>query len=489
MAREQTAGPRSGEEGEPAMARVLIIDSDEPFRAKLTKSVRQRGFETCDCATMPQAMRRLETEAWDVVLLADNLSQGDIISNLGRITNCGSAPEVVVMAGQGSQDLAEQAIRAGAWNYFTKPPSLHRLAVVIERIAGYRSAAPLTRTVALKRGEIIGNSKPLQAALDQVAQAAISEANVLITGETGTGKELFARAVHENSPRSDRAFVVVDCAALPSTLAESVLFGHEKGAFTSADAKAEGLVRQAHGGTLFLDEVGELPMSVQKVFLRVIETRRYRAVGATREDISDFRLVAATNRDLEAMVAKDRFRSDLLFRLQGFSLLLPPLKIIADDINELTCNYIGSICHRLSLPRKGFSPDFLEALMQYHWPGNVRELFHAIDQAVSMAGNEAILYPRHLPTHIRAQMARAGVEHRHAHKDEPPKQARYKADQELPDIRQGRAEALAHFEKQYLKELLHRTGGNMRKACTISGLSRARIYALMKHYDLSRPSA
>ena len=470
------------------MARVLIIDSDEPFRDKLTVSIRQRGFEVVGCGKMADALRNLETEAWDVVLLADNLSQQDLIANISRIGSSGSGPEVVVMAGRGDQDLAEQAIRAGAWNYFTKPPGLHRLAMVIERIAGYRQVAPLTKTVALKRGEIVGNSKPLQAALDQVAQAAISEANVLITGETGTGKELFARAVHENSTRNERSFVVVDCAALPSTLAESVLFGHEKGAFTSADARAEGLVRQAHLGTLFLDEVGELPMSVQKVFLRVIETRRFRRVGATREDTSDFRLVAATNRDLEKMVGKDRFRSDLLFRLQGFRLELPPLRVIIDDINELTCNYIGKLCHQLRLPRKGFSPDFLEALMQYPWPGNVREFFHAIEQAVAMAGNEAILFPRHLPTHIRAQMARAGVEPER----KPAASTRttgYRDVTDLPDIRKGRSEALAAFEKQYLKEVMRRTGGNIRQACRMAGLSRARLYALMKQYDLGRPSA
>lgn len=470
------------------MARVLIVDSDDAFRRDMEADLGRRGFDAHGCATRSEAVRHLELKPCDVVLLADDLPEGDMLANLTRLVRCESAPEVVVLSGSNDQDLAEQSIRAGAWNFFTKPPSLQLLSIVIERIEKQRRTKRPARAVALKRGAIIGSSKALQSALNQVAQASGGRANVLITGETGTGKELFARAVHENSPRSKRPFVIVDCAALPSSLAESILFGHEKGAFTSADARSEGLIAQAHSGTLFLDEVGELPMGVQKVFLRVLEARCYRPVGSTREHLSDFRLVAATNRNLEDMARREEFRSDLLFRLQGFSLELPPLRLITDDINELTCHYIGRLCSSLGIPRKGFSPDFLECLMHYNWPGNTRELFHAIEQAVSMAEGEAILFPRHLPTYIRAFVARAEVGREHP--DEEAKDVRCPVPEGNPEemefIRDARARMLAAFETNYLSDLMRRTQRDMDKACRVSGLSRARLYALLKERGISR---
>ena len=247
------------------MARVLLMDNDAPSAAKLADALQRRGLRV-DCApTRTEGVRRTQLMDYDAILLADNLPDADVLTTLSLLRRGATPPEVVVLSQSRDQDLAEEAIRAGAWNFFAKPASVERLMVVIARIQGFRDSRQ-SRAVALKRKEIIGSAVPLQAALDQVAQAATSDANVLITGETGTGKELFARAVHENSRRHGQAFIVVDCAALPASLAESVLFGHERGAFTSADARTVGLVKQADKGTLFLDEVGELPLAVQKVF-------------------------------------------------------------------------------------------------------------------------------------------------------------------------------------------------------------------------------
>ena len=214
-----------------------------------------------------------------------------------------------------------------------------------------------------------------------IAQAAGSDVNVFITGETGTGKELFARAVHENSPRARGNFVVVDCTALPETLVESLLFGHEKGTFTGAEKARDGLVRQAHCGTLFLDEVGELPLNMQKAFLRVLQERRFRPLGGSREIESDFRLVAATNRNLDQMVRAGQFREDLLFRLRSYVIELPPLRERPEDLQELARFYADRFCERYGLPSKGFSPDFIRTLQRLSVAGKCARIcpYHGTD--------------------------------------------------------------------------------------------------------------
>ena len=227
-----------------------------------------------------------------------------------------SSPEIIVITGMGHPDEAELAIKSGAWDYIEKPASFEAIKLPLIRALEYRAERKPKAPTVLKRNGIIGDSEEITACLELLSQAADSDANVLITGETGTGKELFAKVIHANSRRAKSNFVVVDCTALPETLVESVLFGHARGAFTGAETSEEGLVRQAHGGTLFLDEIGELPVLIQKRFLRVIQEHRFRAVGGRREISSDFRLMAATNRDLEDMVREGRFREDLLFRLR-----------------------------------------------------------------------------------------------------------------------------------------------------------------------------
>jgi two-component system NtrC family response regulator len=325
----------------------------------------------------------------------------------------------------------------------------------------------------------------MRACFDLLAQAAGSDVNVLLAGETGTGKELFARAIHKNSGRLEQNFVVVDCTALPETLVESLLFGHKRGAFTGADKNREGLVLQAHGGTLFLDEVGELPFSVQKVFLRVLQERRFRPVGSEQEVRSDFRLVAATNRNIDQWVQAGRFRSDLLYRLRALTISLPALREHPDDIGQMAIYHVAKLCERHQLQHKGFSPEFIETLTIYPWPGNVRELIKTLEVAVTAAGPGQILFPKHLPEYVRIFATQSVIK-----LDRPPKSRTEKinaASMPLTSLKEFRKNAAALAEREYLQELVSLTRGDTKAACQISDLSRSRFYELIKKYSISIP--
>jgi two-component system NtrC family response regulator len=279
-----------------------------------------------------------------VIFLDVRLPDGNGLENLTTFREQPSTPEVIIMTGVGDPDGAELAVKGGAWDYIQKPFSKQEIVLLLHRALDYREKSAQKIPVILKREHIIGSSSRLQAHLDLLAQAANTDTNVLISGESGTGKELFARAIHQNSVRAGKKFVVVDCTALPENLVESVLFGHKKGAFTGADRTENGLFKYADGGTLFLDEVGELPLSIQKKFLRVLQEHRFRLVGSQQEISSDFRVVAATNRDLEQMVETGDFRQDLLYRLRAFTIELSPLRERFSDTRELTIHHISRIC-------------------------------------------------------------------------------------------------------------------------------------------------
>ncbi|MEW5725911.1 MAG: sigma-54 dependent transcriptional regulator, partial [Thermodesulfobacteriota bacterium] len=382
------------------MARVLIIDDDKQYCDLLGQAVRRLGHDVSMAHTLAGGLEAAQGAEFDVVFLDVRMPDGSGLDYLPPVKAVASSPEVIIITGLGDPDGAEMAIKSGAWDYVQKGSSIKDIILPLVRALQYREEKTTVRgPVVLKREGIIGSSPLVRENLDLMAQAAHSNANVLIVGETGTGKELFARAIHENSRRAGGNFVVVDCAALPDTLVESVLFGHAKGAFTGADRAQEGLIRQADEGTLFLDEVGELPLAVQGAFLRVLQEQRFRPVGGQAEVTSDFRLVAATNRDLDQMAAKGHFRHDLLFRLKSFVIEMVPLNECLEDLRELTVYYIAKLCERNKTGIKGFSPDFLDALSAYKWPGNVRELVHTIDRALAAAQEEPTLYPKHLPPH------------------------------------------------------------------------------------------
>ncbi len=468
------------------MADILIIDDDDLMCQSLSHVARRQGHGVTCVHTIGAGVEQAARHPFDLVFLDVRMPDGNGLEALPTIKGAPSSPEIVIMTGFGDPQGAELAIRSGAWDYIEKGSSAKEITLSLERALAYRTQrlgdGEKRSVVALKREEIIGNSPKLKACLDLVAQAAVSDAGVLITGETGTGKELFARAVHQNSRRAAGPFVVVDCAALPETLIESLLFGHEKGSFTGAEQARDGLVRQANAGTLFLDEVGELPLSMQKAFLRVLQERRFRPVGSQREVESDFRLVAATNRDLELMARQGKFREDLLFRLRSLVIELPPLRERPEDIRELARHFLDRLCERYGITAKGFSPEFLETLVAYPWPGNVREFVNALEMTAAAAQFEPVLFPQHLPTGIRVQVAQAQVKH-----DSPGKAPVVAGTPPgVPKLHEFRETVYAQAEKQYLGDLMSLSGNDMNEACRLSGLSTSRLYALLKAHELSR---
>ena len=463
------------------MATVLIIDDDKLICDWIANVVTRLGHHPVSTHLLREGLRKVQSEPFDIVFIDVRLPDGSGLEIIPKIKAVRSSPEIIVITGLGDPDEAELAIKSGAWDYLEKPASIEAIKLHIIRALEYRAERKSGKPpIVLKRKGIIGDSPKITSCLELLAQAAGSNVNVLITGETGTGKELFGKAVHFNSSRAKRNFVVVDCTALPETLVESVLFGHERGAFTGADRNQEGLIKQADGGTLFLDEVGELPFLIQKRFLRVIQEHRFRPVGGRHEIESDFRLVAATNRNLESLVQQGRYREDLFFRLRTLIIELPPLRELLEDIKKLTVFYMNALCERFGIEPKGASPEFWDVVTEYKWPGNVRELIQALEKALLSAKDEPMLYPKHLPTYIRIQVVRNSFHKRPADQGKPEMRASVpKVPPKLKEIRKG---AIAEAEQQYLKDLISWVGGNIDKACRISGLSRSRFYTLLRKY-------
>jgi two-component system NtrC family response regulator len=466
------------------MAKVLIVDDDQMMSDVLAALVKKLNHDVQCALSLEEGLNLASASDFDLVFLDVFLPDGNGLEALPKLRSLKSCPEVIIVTGSGDASGAAMAIKNGAWDYVQKPSSIEGMTLPLIRALEFREAKQTRKPITvLKRQGIIGNSPEILNCLNQVAQVANSDINILISGETGTGKELFAWAIHNNSDRSDKSFVVVDCTAIPENLVESTLFGYEKGAFTGADKPFEGLVKQADGGTLFLDEVGELPLSIQKVFLRVLQERRFRPLRGGKEIESDFRLVAATNRDLSKMVDQGLFRKDLLFRLQSVTIELPPLNARPEDIQELTMYYITNLCRRYGSEIKGFSSDFFEALTSYSWPGNVRELFHTLEGTFAAARHDPILFPNHLSSHFRIKLLKTPAERniQTRENDSPPPVL----PASLPPLNILREEALGKVEKQYLLDLIAQTGGNIVQACQVSGLSRARLYGLLKKYSLS----
>ncbi len=470
------------------MAKILIIDDDKAICTSLQAAIDRMGHESESVHSIFDGQEKALTESFDAILLDVNLPDGNGLSLLPKLRSNSSYPEVIIMTGEGDPDGAELAIKNGAWDYIEKPLSIESMTLPLTRALQYMEEKKVAaNSIVLKREGIMGECEKIRHCLDQVAQAALSDVNVLITGETGTGKELFASAIHDNSNRRDNNFVIVDCAALPETLVESTLFGHVRGAFTGADRDKEGLIKQADKGTLFLDEIGELPMSVQKTFLRVLQEKKFRPVGGKEEIKSDFRLIAATNRNLDKMTKEHKFRQDLLFRIQALPICLPPLRERVQDIKELTMYVISKSCERERIGTKGFSPEFIKTLEAYNWPGNVRELVNVLEGAISKARYEPTLFPKHLSDQIRINLARSAIsDNSDKNIRNGEKISNIPASRIIPTIKEFRENIIYENEKKYLRELLSITKGDIKEACRIAGLGRARLYGLMKTYGISR---
>ncbi len=466
------------------MARVLIIDDDEIFSNMLARAVMRLGHEAGCVGTCEGGVSAAKAQSYEVVYLDVNLPDGNGLEILPQIREIPSHPEVIIITGSRKADGAELAINHGAWDYIGKSSSRQEMILPLLRALQYRQERGAVQSRIFDRKGIVGMAPSLNRCLDAAAQASDSNANVLITGETGTGKELIAAAIHKNSSRKAGNFVIVDCAALPEPLVESILFGHVKGAFTGADRDREGLVFQAHNGTLFLDEVGELPMNLQKAFLRVLQEHRFRPVGSQQESFSDFRLIAATNKNLDKIVQAGQFRQDLLFRLRVLSIEVPSLRNRKGDIKTIAIDRMNRLCEERGTATKGFSPEFFDILNMHDWPGNVRELLHVMDRVFVAAGDDPVLFAKHLPMELRIKTIHTSMQSEPSAPEQAPAHA--KAESVLPPIKDVRDTAIAEAEKNYLQKLMAATNGEIPEACRISGLSMSRLYELLKRYEIQR---
>ena len=370
--------------------RVLIAEDEPTYAMTAGRFLRERGHDVKVCPTGKAALKCLADSEWDVLLLDLKLPDANGIDILGKVAKDIAELQTIIVTGFANVESALAAMRLGAFDYLTKPPNFDELAVRVEK-AGQKTLLERENRrlrFQVQRGlgsDILTRSPALQKVLATLEKVAAARTPVLIEGESGVGKELLAQYLHRVSPRSPRAFVDLNCAAVPASLLESELFGHERGAFTGAGNEKPGLVEVADGGTLFLDEVGEMAAEIQSKFLRVLDSGTFYRVGATRKRRADFRLVCATNRDLRAEVAAGRFRKDLFYRINGVRVVVPPLRDRPDDIPLLVEHFSRS----LPAP-KAFSAEALAALNGHDWPGNVRELHFAVERACLLAEGETI---------------------------------------------------------------------------------------------------
>ncbi len=476
------------------MPEILIIDDDIEACETMASLVTRLSYHADMAHTMQEGLRLAGQRGYDVVFLDVYLPDGNGLDFLPSLLAGSDPPEVIILTGKGNPDGAELAIEGGVWDYLLKPTSIKDITLTLDRALKYHKEKKgnLPGELVPMTG-VVGSCPEMKAVMQLTAKASRSDSNVLITGETGTGKELFAGIIHKNSSRASGNFVVVDCTSLTESLVESTLFGHLKGSFTDALFDRQGLVQAADGGTLFLDEVSEMPLSTQKIFLRVFQERQFRPVGAVKEQKSNFRLIAATNRDLDELVAGGHFRNDLQFRINTVRIHLPPLRRRTGDIKELATVRVAWLCSKFGVKDKNFGDDFIPALKEYIWPGNIRELFNILERAVIDAGEEKTLYAMHLPRSLRIQVAKAQISQHtgtqvDVTKDENPL-IQTVGQKIFADIFDSPLLPLKEFkntaEKTYLGELIRQCDGNIQQIMQISGLSRSHFYALLNKYKLS----
>ncbi len=461
---------------ESSMPNIFIIDDNQEFCNMLSDAFVQKGVEVECFPTLSQGLDQLFLNEVDVVFLDVKLPDGDGLDAIQRINTHPSKPEVIVITGFGDQEGADRAIKSGVWDYIPKGGSHKDFQRSLDRALEYRDQKlKLNQVKNLKRSPIIGENQQIKACLEKVFKASHTDVPVLISGETGTGKELFGQAIHQNSPRNGNDFIIVDCAALPENLAESVLFGHTKGSFTSADSDKFGLVQLADKGTLFLDEVGELSLALQKKLLRVLQEKRFRPIGAKKEVSCDFRLVSATHRNLKEMVESGDFREDLYFRINAIKIDIPPLKKRKSDVPILARHFIEQNCDRVSGLVYKETPEFMKALIVYSWPGNVRELISAVNHACTDCYGGGHLYARHLPDHIRQFNINIKLNNKPA-SEEPA------VFHNIPFHEMNLKQFLEVQKKEYVMQLMAFVKGDVNTACEMSGLSKGHLYSLLRKY-------
>ena len=384
-------------------ATILIVDDEENARTNIGQFLTSRGYETLGVATLSEAKDSVRHGNADVILLDVRLPDGYGLDLLEETARLPMRPPVIVITGNGDIDMAVEAMKMGAHDFLQKPIQLIQLDQSIKRaqeiIAMKRELAHLRSTQDQQVDFIVGKSRAMQVLLDHTQRAASHCVSVLITGETGTGKEVLARAIHKMGPRAAKPFIAINCAAIQNTVLESELFGYEAGAFTGADKRKPGLMETADGGILFLDEIASMPLDIQAKLLRALEEKAIRRVGGRNMIQVDVQLVAASNRDLPSLIRQGQFREDLYYRLKVVDLQIPPLKERKEDIPELVGLFIRNFNMAMGRNILDVTPLAMESLMKYSWPGNIRELRNVIERAVLFCDEEAIDLA-HMPTEI-----------------------------------------------------------------------------------------
>jgi DNA-binding NtrC family response regulator len=448
-------------------ASILLVDDDSAFRHVMSGELRRLGHDVATAGSGEEAVANMERQESEIVLLDLRLPGMDGLSTLKAIRTRNPSVEVIMLTGHGSIDSAIESIREGAFDYVTKPCPLDeiqiRLQRAIERRALRERASLLERALMPpdQAASFVGESPEFRRMLHMVQLVGASDSTVLITGETGSGKERVAKLLHARSPRKAKPFVVVDCAALQESLLQSELFGHERGAFTGADKAKPGLFEVAHGGTIFLDEIGEISHATQVNLLRVLDTSAFRHVGGTGEIRVDVRVLAATNRDLHAMVGKGLFRADLFYRLSTITVEIPPLRKRGADVELLAHHIVARLNERYG-SSKVLSEGALGALRKHSWPGNVRELLHAVEAAVVVCEGAEILV-EHLPLSVRGSA--------------PPAAAISSANGE-------RLPTLVELELMHIRRALEAHHGHRGNAARALGISERNLYRKLKEHRL-----
>ena len=444
-------------------AKILIVDDDRNLLGLIKMRLESSGYAVMTALTEQEAKAAVAGNTFDLAIVDLQLGEQDGISLMEDLHKISHGMPVIILTAHGSIESAVEAMKRGATTYLTKPFDARELVLHIERAL---ERGKLTSEISRLKGllaerygfeNIVARSKVMERVLEVVSRIASTDSTVYIHGESGTGKELIARALHLSSGRKDEPFVAINCAALPETLLESELFGHEKGSFTGAVRTSKGLFVQAQGGTLFLDEIGDMPLSIQSKVLRVLQERQFTPVGGDRAVAVDVRIIVATNKDLGKLVAQGLFREDLYYRIHVIPLALPPLRDRKEDIPLLVEHFLNKYGKQMNKEVRGLTPKAMQRLMLHDWPGNVRELENTIEYAMAMTREDVIGEEGVLP-------AKAGLS------DDPLKPLK---------------EAKDAFEKEYLINILKITRGNVSSASELAGKYRADFYNLLKKYEIN----
>ena len=448
--------------------RILVVDDEESHRIMLRAVLRDEGYEVDEATDGTEAVKAVEQQPFDLILLDIRMTTMDGIEALAEIRKISPLVPVLIMTAYASVKTAVEALKAGAFEYLTKPLDTDELKILMEKALEFYHLR--TENLALKErlgarfdfSKIIGRGLKMKEVFETLSLVAPTDATVLILGESGTGKELVANSIHQNSKRASQPFIKVSCAALPETLLESELFGHEKGAFTGAIARREGRFQLAHRGTLFLDEVGEMSPATQTKLLRVLQEKEFEPLGSPRTLKVDVRLVAATNKNLDREVKEGRFREDLFYRLNVVPIFLPPLRERKEDIPALAAHFFALFRDKNKKELRDLSGKALDLLTRYDWPGNIRELENCIERAVIMARGEVIA-PADLPPGIQALSS---------------------AEKELAGLALPSGVSLQEVEKTLILKTLEDTGGNRTRAAEILGINRRTLQNKLKDYGI-----